>query len=49
MGIKIYINLPSFINRTLDNSKEFILHLRNFFYNNAFYKMDKYLNHNTSW
>jgi hypothetical protein len=31
MSIEIYINLPSFIKRTLDNSKEFILLLRNFF------------------
>ena len=42
MGTKIYIKLPSFIKRALDNSKEFILLLRNFFYNNPFYTTDKY-------
>ena len=50
MGIKIYNNLPSFIKRTLDNSKEFKSLLRNFFYSNPFFKKDEYFNHNTtSW
>ena len=47
MGNKIYIKLPSFMKRTLESSKEFILILRNFFYNNPIYTMDKYFNHNT--
>ena len=49
MAFKTYINLPSFIKRTLDNSYEFISLLRNFFNNNPFYTMDEYFNHNTSW
>ena len=49
MDIKIYNNLPSFIKRTLDNSKEFKSPLRIFFYSNPFYTMEEYFNHNTSW
>jgi hypothetical protein len=49
MGIKIYINLPPFIRRTLDNIKEFILLPKSFFYNNPFFTMNEYFNHNATY
>jgi hypothetical protein len=47
-GIKIYSNLPSFIERASDISNEFKSLLKNFIYSNYFYTLDGYLNYNTT-
>jgi hypothetical protein len=48
MGIKINNNLPPFMKRTSDNSKEFESFLRNIFYSNPICTSDEYFSHNTN-